>query len=236
MNIKDVIRAIKNGFPDKAIDLSESLELLGETINDTMEKINSEVNHAYTNRNFNSVKYFVELGEEINHYEQKIEQLKELLAVESSDDFDVEGQETAETLPLLDYSAYLVDTNVEHTLYEDFTHKRPFGFRINNDHIIEVKTWQEMLIKTCEVLIAIDEDKFMSFENKSTMNGKKRKYFAKQTNDMRKPKLISGKIYIETNISGNGVRNLLHKMLKEYGYRSNEYKVFLRADYTDLHN
>lgn len=237
MDIKDLITAVKEGFPDKAIDISESLELLKETINDTMDKINGQVSHAYTKRDFDGVRHFAQLGEKINHYEQKIEHLIELLEVEgTNENFNEEEPGKVEITTLPNYSAYLVDTKVEHTLYENFTHKRPFGFRINNEQILEVKTWQEMFIRTCELLIAVDEDKFMSLENKPAMNGKKRKYFSKQKNDMREPKLISNKIFVETNINANGVRNLLLKLLKEYGYRSSEYKVYLKADYTEIHS
>ncbi|MGG0717944.1 hypothetical protein ABE096_10205 [Robertmurraya massiliosenegalensis] len=103
------------------------LNFLKETINDTMDKINDEVSQSYSNRNFDRVRHFAELGEEINRYEQKIEQLIELLEVDSSDDtVDEELQEANESTTLPNYLAYFVDTNVEHTLYENFTHKRPF--------------------------------------------------------------------------------------------------------------
>ena len=85
---------------------------------------------------------------------------------------------------------------MEHTLYENFTHKRPFAFRINHNQTIEVKTWQEMFIKTCELLIAVDADKFLSFENNASMNGKKRKYFSTNDREMRKPKLVSDQIFV----------------------------------------
>ncbi|MGG3772966.1 hypothetical protein [Heyndrickxia faecalis] len=236
MDINDVIMALKEEFPDKAIDISESLELLKETINDTMDKINNEVSLAYSSRDFVRVRRFTELGEEINQYEQKLEQLIELLEIddtnENMEEVDLKGEKTA---GFPDYSAYFVDTNVEHTLYENFTHKRPFGFRMNNQQVIEVKTWQEMLIKICEMLMAVDENKFMGFEHKPTMNGKKRKYFSRHETGMTKPKLINNKIFIETNISGNGIRNLVLKLLKEYGYKSNEFKVYLKADYTEMH-
>lgn len=233
MDIKELLAAIKDGFPDKAIDLSEGLELLRETINDTMDKINNEVSLAYSKRDFDVVRHFAAVGEEINCYEKKLDQLIELLEVDGTvDNFDEEVEKT--TFP--DYSAYLVDTNVEHSLYENFTHKRPFAFRINNQKVIEVKTWQEMLIKTCELLIPVNTEKFMSFEDKTTMNGKKRKYFSKQKSGMRNPKLVSNTIYVETNISSNGIRNLLLKLLKEYGFKSTDYKVYLKVDYTEIHS
>jgi hypothetical protein len=51
---------------------------------------------------------------------------------------------------------------------------------------------------------------------------------------MRKPKFILDQVYIETNMSGNGVRNLILKMLKAYGYKATDFKVYFRADYTEL--
>lgn len=64
---------------------------------------------------------------------------------------------------------------------------------------------------------------------------RKENIFRKNKGDLRKPKLVGNKIYVETNISSNGIRNLLLKLLKKYGYKTNEFKVYLRADYTELH-
>lgn len=237
MDVEKILSILKEEFPNKAIDISESLELLKETINDTMTAINNKLNDYYSKRDFENLKKYAQLGEDINQYEQKIDQFIELLEVDVSED-SIENEEIDEvekrTLP--NYADYLVDTNAEHTLYENFTHKRPFAFRINDNNVIEVKTWQEMLIKTCELLIAVDSEKFMSFENNPAMNGKKRKYFSRQEEGMTKPKLVNSSIFVETNVSGNGARNLLLKLLKEYGYKSNEYKVYLRADYTELNS
>ncbi|WP_245566490.1 hypothetical protein [Tuberibacillus calidus] len=234
--MKDVIKTLKDEFPNKTIDISESLELLKETINDTMDSISVELKLAYSKRDFTRVRLFTKLGEEINQYEQKLEQIIELLEIEdpieNREDLEPEGKKTVNSP---DYSIYYVDPNIEHTLYENFTYKRPFGFRISNQEIIEVKTWQEMLIKICEILIAVDENKFMSFEHNPNMNGKKRKYFSKNDKGMNKPKLIGDKIFIETNISANSIRNLVLKLLKEYGSKSSEFKVYLRADYTEMH-
>ena len=52
---------------------------------------------------------------------------------------------------------------------------------------------------------------------------------------MVNPKLVAGKIFVETNISSNGIRNLISKLLKQYGFKTNEFKVYLRADYSELH-
>ena len=108
---------IKKRFPKNAIDISESLELLLETIESTMENINHERALAYSQRKFSEIRNFTEIAEDINAFERKIGEIIEYLAVESNDELD---REEENILP--DYSAYLVDTNVEYTLYENFTH------------------------------------------------------------------------------------------------------------------
>ncbi len=178
MEIKGLIAEIKERFPDKAIDLSESLELLKETLNDTMTSVTTEISLSMSIRDFESVNNITQLAQNINHYEQKIDDLIDSLEIEElEENIGNDEVDEVEKAVLPDYTAYSVDTNVEHTLYENFTHKRPFAFRMNDHHMIEVKTWQELFIKTCELLIAVDEKKFLSFENKSSMNEKNENTF-----------------------------------------------------------
>lgn len=232
MKVEELINIIKSVSPEKAIDLSEGLELLKGTVEDLMDDINVQVNAAYSKRDFSELKHFTDLGEGVNAYEKKIEQLINFLEVESEEELEVTEKDPYE----LNYSDYLVDEKMEHSLYEDFTHKRPYGFRLGEQNIVEASTWQGILIKTIEVLMAIDEEKFREFEHDPTMNGRKRPYFSTKKSMMRKPKLINEKIYVETNINANSVRNLLVKLLKKYGYKTNDFKIYLRAVYTDRHN
>lgn len=235
MEIEKLLSTIKEEFPNKAIDISESLILLKETINDTMEAINNKMSIAYSNRDFVAGERYLNLGKEINQYEIKIDDIINHLEVE---EIEIEEETTEETEKRIipNYEEYTLDRNVEHTLYENFTHMRPCGFKLNDNKIVEVNSFQEMLIKTSEFLIAADKEKFMKFQNKSNMNGKKMKYFSVNKNDMRKPKSVSGLIYIETNMSGNSIRNLIIKMLKEYGFRISDYKIYFRADYSNINN
>lgn len=231
--MKEILQTIKKEFPDKAIDISESLQLLREIINSTMEDIGNRVNTAFNNREFDNFQKYKDLGENIHIYESKIDEIIDCLDIESTH-IENEIDEDIEKKAIPNYADYVVDHNVEHTLYENLTHKRPFAFRINDSQIVEVKTWQEMFIKTCEVLIAIDENKFLSFENNPKMNGKKNKYFSINPSGMRRPMAILDKIYVETNQSANGFRNLIINLLKEYNFKISEYKIYLSADYTEL--
>ena len=71
------------------------------------------------------------------------------------------------------YEEYRVDNTIEHTLKEDFTHKRPSSFKIGENYTSIVNTWQEMMLDTCKYLIKIDENKFKQIISKPRLNGRK---------------------------------------------------------------
>lgn len=233
MELIELLGDVRDLFPNKAIDMYESIELLQNVLNDTIKEISDKTSEKVLERKFDEVTKLADVAKSLNVYENKINDLLMALELEITTDYQPVN-DTDERRVLPNYSDYIVDSNVEHTLYENFTHIRPFGFKINENQLIEAATWQEMLIKTCELLIAVDKEKFLSFENNTSMNGKKNKYFSRTETILRKPGAISNQIFIELNQSSNSIRNLIMKLLKEYNYKVADYKVFYRANYTDL--
>ena len=70
-----------------------------------------------------------------------------------------------------------MDSNIQYTLFEDFTHKRPFAFELNGEKH-NVTEWKDMLLQTCNIISNIDKHLIMSFPKNERMNGKKVTYFA----------------------------------------------------------
>ena len=233
MEFNDFDKKIKEEFPDKAIDISEALELLRETISESIEAIRIKMNTALINRKFDKVDVYNNMAKEANGFENEIDNIINLFKIEEIDVINEIGK-VIEKENTSNYDDYIVDNKVEHTLYENLTHKRPFAFKLNKYHVIEVKTWQDMLIKTCEYLMTIDEKKFLTFEEDDKMNGKKNKYFSINPNNLRKSKKVKDEIFVEMNLSSNGIRNLIVKLLKAYDFQINEYKIYFRADYSNL--
>ena len=60
--------------------------------------------------------------------------------------------------------------------------------------------------------------------------------FCKDPNLIRAPREINGTdVFVMTNMSANQVRNVIEKMLRKYGIKINDYKLYLKADYTARH-
>lgn len=232
MDYKGLLSNIKNEFPENAIDIIEGLELLRMVIDDTVVSIGEKVNESFSEKQYDKLPYYSKLAEEMEIYEKKMKEVIDILNIE---DLELESKEEVdEEKEIQDYDKYIIDNNVEYSLYENYTHKRPYGFKLFDDRLIRVKTWQEMLIKVCEILIEVDEEKIIGFEELEHMNGKKKRYFSNRSKGMRNPKKVANKIYIETNQSANSIRNLLIKILKEYGIKTGDLKIYLRADYTEI--
>jgi len=198
LSLEQIIQILKSEFPNKSIDLAESLDLLKEVINDTMNSISHKSNDAFVKRDFETRKRFDEIAQSVYYYEQKLDEVITLFcvdAVELLDDEDPDEETEMKKIP--NYADYIVDNNVEHLLYENFTHKKPFAFCMNDEQKIMVRTWQEMLKKTVEILITINNEQFVAFEHAPGMNGKKVKYISCSSEGMRRPQSILDKVFLK---------------------------------------
>lgn len=232
----DYINLIKAEFPEKVIDASESLHLLNETITSLIDDISSKVGEAISRRDFKSVERYTNLAETATNYERVISDYIDLLEIE---DFEIKNiknkitdHEGKNIVP--NYEDYRVDNKVEHSLYENWMHKRPFGFRFVKDEMIDARSWNDVFLKVCEILYDIDHEKFLNFENISYLNGRRKKYFSKDPDILRKPVEVRKGIFVETNHSANTFRNIILRIIKEYKFKPSDFIVYFFADYTEL--
>ncbi len=129
----------------------------------------------------------------------------------------------------------LVDNTVPHSLFENFTHIRPFGYSFQDGEIREIKTWKDMYIDACKMFLNLNEEKFISFQNKTIMNGESRDYFSDIEEGIDHPYKLKEGIYICIRFDANGFRDMLIKIIKEYNLNVRDFKVYFKADYNPLH-
>ena len=129
---------------------------------------------------------------------------------------------------------YEVDTTVPHTLFEIFTHKKPSGFLFNNKRYA-ASEWKDVLMQTCDLLAKINPEKLRSFLRDPVMKGRKIKYFGTNYVELKNAKMKEMDIYVWTNLSANSIRNLILKMLRQFGIEISSFFIYLRADYSPLH-
>ncbi|HBN83638.1 MAG TPA: hypothetical protein DDZ89_07310 [Clostridiales bacterium] len=234
--MEKVIEFLKKDFPKDALDIQECLELLFQSIAGSVESIRSAYSTAFDKRDFVSANKMQEVVIHIDTIQNKLDEYINLLQLDDEVE-EVINKENMddESKELPDYESLRVDQNIPYTLYNDYTHKRPAGFEIFEIRH-EVKDWKEMFVKTCEVLAEKDPNKFLTFVNDKSMRGKKLPYFCTESTGIRSPKKIKDtNVYVMTNMSANQIRNVVEKMLRKYEIKVNDYKIFLKADYTARH-
>lgn len=219
--MREIIETIKIHLPESSIRINSILQELLEEVEFVMENFISE---GYLPEKLNNVyEELQNITDEIQLGYGQLNLLEGIVTQSMSDD----GRPK--------YEDYEVDNSIVHTLLENFTHIKPFGFIFLDDNLIEAKSWKNFYIKACEIFLKLNEEIFLSFINKTNMNGQTRSYFSKQKADIDTPIHLLDKIYINVDFGSNEFRDILVKILKEYNYNVDEFKVFFRADYNPLH-
>lgn len=225
--------------PGSVGDIREALDLLGLSIENAIEQVGEKVSKSFASKDYKKASQLSLNSQELDLLSKKIQDVvaeldsimdkrnirDSLTKIEESDEKDIPN-----------YNDFLVDNKVEHTLYEDYTHKRPCAFSIEGNYI-EVNDWKNVLVETLNYLGNKNRAVLDSFVDDRKMNGKKVIYFAKNEASIKRAprKIDSGNIYVETNQSANSIRTLLIKVLNKCNINISQYKIFLRADYSELH-
>ena len=235
--MEKLISFLKTEFPKDAIEIQECIDLLNQCIGGSVERLKSAFNTAFDKRDYEKMNNLQELLQSVDQIQGKLEEYSDLLQLDEEIEEDIiqieECEDESKEHP--DYDSLRVDQNIPYTLYDDYTHKRPaafaiFGVRQN------AKDWREVLIRTCEILAEKDIVKFNTFVNDKTMQGRKVQYFSKDPKGIREPRKVKGtEVYVMTNMSANSIRNVIERMLRKYSIKINDYKLYLKADYTSLH-
>lgn len=142
-------------------------------------------------------------------------------------------QATANGGPV-DYSLYKADGSIAHHLRDDFMHKKIGAFSFDGTRY-SVNTWKDALILLCNLLSKEFPAKFPTIVNDPRFKGRKHQYFSNASVKGKNEKVYHTNVYVWINLSANSIAELMADTLEFFGKNVNDFKVYLRADYTALH-
>lgn len=252
MDIHNIIEFVKENLPEQSENLYSMLALLSETLADLKRQIadSYKILEDQDDERFDS---FRSKAKEIKNIKNIIDKYIEILAVSfGTDDIEESPEETnlqtaldnakseseQKQILAVDYSSELLNTdrNREHSLYEDFRHTMPCAFRIFEQKI-EADQWKILLLKFCEYLYDTNPDEFLRIADDSKMQGSSRHYisaYKKKVPAAQKMKNIN--LYVIGNISANGVRNYIVRLLSRFDIPKKNFAIFIRRDLSLLHS
>jgi len=241
----NTINFLKENYEQRTLELSNSFKTTNSILDKLLNDLNSYIQKLQKDKNYNETLEVVRIQRKINiEMESNNETLKYLkFDKEPIKETKNKAKKTKRTKTKksksktdnVNYDEYSVDTKIPHELNEDFRHKRPHAFTIKGDYI-EISTWKEMLVKTSEYLYNLNPKIFKSFIDDKSLSWGGKINFTKDKSLVRDGALIEGSnIYIETSKDSIAVKQLIIKMISKYEIKTSDYQVFLRADYTPLH-
>lgn len=118
-----------------------------------------------------------------------------------------------------------------HRLDEDFTYRRPYGFILDGQGTTGVTTWQRMYELVYRQLYMRDEGRFRGLcENPDFISNRGHHTVTDDPSPLRKPLAVEGGLYVEANLSANGIRDVMRQLLSVYELPEDRMRLFLRQD------
>lgn len=226
---------LQKEVPSNAGDLNNSINSTLEIIDRTRAAIMGRMNKLARSGRHNDARGFFDADEQLMNIENFLKEFISDIQTGTSQEQSVTNNTVNKTVAdRPDYASYKVDEKESHNLDEDFANKRPVGFILEGKRY-SVRNWNRLLVMVCEILSQKDPKLFQSFPEDESMQGRTRTYFSRSPMKYSCKKVGGTNIYVLTNNNGNGNCGIVVRMLEKYNIPTTSMEIFLRADYTPLH-
>lgn len=124
-----------------------------------------------------------------------------------------------------------LDQTAPHTLNENFTYKRPYGFILGETAYKGLKTWKTLYLLVLNMLQTADLEKFAALpETERFISNRGNQLFSANQVILCVGEKLPSCLYAEVNLSANMIRDNLHDLLEHFGLDLRTMKIYLRED------
>jgi hypothetical protein len=118
-----------------------------------------------------------------------------------------------------------------HRLDEDFTYKRPHGFIIDGQGTTGITTWQRLYELVLKRLWDRDSARFRGLCGHPDFTTSRGNHsFTNDPARLRKALQVSDGVFAVSNLSANGIRDMLRRVLTAFEMPTDQFLIFLRQD------
>lgn len=104
-----------------------------------------------------------------------------------------------------------------HTLDENFTFKRPYGFVLGNTAFRGIKTWRNLFILVLDELHEKDPARFARLpQEEKFISNRGKPHFARDRESLREGVKLKSGLYVEVNLSANDIRKNIKILLEHF--------------------
>jgi hypothetical protein len=169
---------------------------------------------------------------------QKLDETSESIGDLVEDYLDIELKEQSETAgrapdgdAQYERAIETLDEEEPHSLDEDFTYRRPYGFMLLENGHVDVGTWTFLYQMVCLQLAERDPEQFAQLpETEQFHTSRGNQYFATDPDVLRAPRLITDTVYAETHFSANDISDRIADLLGKFELSADDITIYLRED------
>ncbi len=124
-----------------------------------------------------------------------------------------------------------LDREVPHSLDENFSYKRPYGFVLQGRAYKDIVTWQRVYKLTCLQLAQANRERFAALPTDPEFISRRgNKDFSYDQTELRTALEITNGIYAEVNLSANEIRKRITRLLVAFDIDPHSFVIYLRED------
>ena len=124
-----------------------------------------------------------------------------------------------------------LDKTAPHSLDEDFTYKRPYGFILGGTVFKGIKTWRDLFVLVLDELKEKDPNRFGRLpEEEKFISKHGNPLFSTNKRNLREGIKLKSGLYVEAHFSANAILNKIKIILEHFQFDPNEMRIYLRED------
>lgn len=216
---------------DRIRSILQELEQIREGLLALSDDLWLSIDHNDTEAMREGVAFKTQYNEKMVAFDRVAGELSALVQQFTQVKIDVEPAMSAERTAATERMIRDLDQQEPHSLDEDFTYKRPYGFKLGDEAQSGIVTWKRLYQLLCYHLERRDPQRFQQLPNNPAFVSRRgHPAFSRDPQVLRLPMKLSAGISAEANLSANHIRDQIKILLDEFGVDRSSLRIYLRQD------
>ncbi len=218
-------------MPDRTREILEDLEAVRENLLALSDEIWQSIDHNDPDGLEEGVRFKRAYNEKMAAFDTLVSELsvmvQQFTSVRLGEHEEIGGEDESENVRIIQ----ALNREEPHSIDEDFTFKRPHGFILDGQATTGITTWRRVFELVCQQLQRRDLQRFAELpENPDFISNRGHPSFSQGTEQLRSACAIRDGLYAEVNLSANGIRDTIRRLLATFEIPKDRLQLFLRED------
>ncbi len=218
-------------MPDRTREILEDLEAVRENLLALSDEIWHSIDHNDPEAQEEGVQFKRAYNEKMAAFDALASDLSTMIQQFTSVRLEEQEESGEDDEGRNERIIRALDRETPHSIDEDFTFKRPHGFILDGRGAAGVATWSRVFLLICRERHRRNPLRFENLpENPDYISNRGHHLFTHDPTHPRKPQEIAQGLFAETNLSANGLRDVVRKLLATCEIPKDRLRLFLRED------